>query len=186
VRIERLRTEHNVKVEWVHFPLHPDTPAEGRSLADLFAGRNVDRQAMHAQMKARMTAEGLPYGERTMTYNSRLAQELGKWADTQPGGEAIHDALFRAYFVDARDISKPAVLLEIVEQVGLSVDGAREVIEQRTFKGAVDADWELSRQYGITGVPTFVAGRYGVVGAQPYETLEQLVRKVATEGDAEG
>jgi predicted DsbA family dithiol-disulfide isomerase len=186
VRIEKLRTEHNVKVEWVHFPLHPETPAEGRSLADLFAGRNVDRQAMHAQMKARMTAEGLPYGERTMTYNSRLAQELGKWADTQPGGEAIHDALFRAYFVEARDISQPAVLLEIAGSVGLPTEGAREVLEKRTFQAAVDADWALSREYGITGVPTFVAGRYGVVGAQPYEALEQLVRKVASPGDAEG
>jgi predicted DsbA family dithiol-disulfide isomerase len=180
VRIERLRREHGVKIEWVHFPLHPETPAEGRALADLFAGRNRDLPAMHAQMKARMTAEGLPYGERTMTYNSRLAQELGKWADTQPGGEAIHDALFRAYFVEGRDISRPSVLLDIAEGVGLPVDGAREVLERRTFKDAVDADWALSREYGITGVPTFVAGRYGVVGAQPYEALEALVQKAAS------
>jgi len=186
VRIEKLKAEHHVKVEWVHFPLHPDTPAEGRSLADLFAGRNMDLKALHAQMKARMDAEGLPYGERAMTYNSRLAQELGKWADTQPGGEAIHGALFRAYFVEARDISQPAVLLDIARQVGLSVDAAREVLEKRTFKDAVDADWTLSRQYGVTGVPTFVAGRYGVVGAQPYEALVQLVQKTAPQGDAEG
>jgi predicted DsbA family dithiol-disulfide isomerase len=181
VRIEKLRAEHNVTIEWVHFPLHPETPAEGRSLDDLFRGRNVDRKAMHAQMKARMDAEGLPYGERSMTYNSRIAQELGKWADTQPGGEAIHDALFRAYFVEARDISRPDVLLEIVKAVGLPVDAARQVIEQRTFKDAVDADWKLSREYGITGVPTFVAGRYGVVGAQPYEALEALVKKARAE-----
>jgi len=185
VRIEKLKAEHHVKVEWVHFPLHPDTPAEGRSLEDLFAGRKVDRKAMHAQMKARMDAEGLPYGERTMTYNSRLAQELGKWAETQSGGDAIHDALFRAYFVEARDISQPAVLLDIVERVGLSVDGAREALETRTFKAAVDADWELSRRYGVTGVPTFVAGRNGVVGAQPYEALEELVREAATQEDGE-
>jgi predicted DsbA family dithiol-disulfide isomerase len=185
VRIEKLKAEHSVKVEWVHFPLHPETPAEGRSLADLFAGRQVDRKAMHAQMKARMDAEGLPYGERTMTYNSRLAQELGKWADTQPGGEALHDALFRAYFVEARDISQPAVLLDIVERLGLSVEGAREVLEKRTFEAAVDADWALSRQYGITGVPTFVVGRYGVVGAQPYEALEALVQKAGAAGDRE-
>jgi len=171
-----------VKIEWVHFPLHPETPAEGRSLADLFKGRNVDRAAMHAQMKARMDAEGLPYGERTMTYNSRLAQELGKWADTQPGGEALHDALFRAYFVDTRDISRPEVLLDIVAQLGLSVDAAREVLEQRTFRAAVDEDWALSRQYRITGVPTFVAGGYGVVGAQPYEALEKLVQEAAKQG----
>jgi predicted DsbA family dithiol-disulfide isomerase len=182
VRIEKLKAEHQVKVEWVHFPLHPETPAEGRSLAELFAGRNLDVKSLHAQMKARMDAEGLPYGERSMTYNSRLAQELAKWADTQPGGEAIHNALFRAYFVDARDISRPAVLLDIARQVGLSVDAAREVLEKRTFKDAVDADWNLSREYGITGVPTFVAGRDGVVGAQPYEALVQLVQKAAQDG----
>jgi predicted DsbA family dithiol-disulfide isomerase len=181
VRIERLKAEHDVKVEWVHFPLHPETPQEGRSLEQLFAGRNVDRKAMHAQMKARMDAEGLPYGERTMTYNSRLSQELGKWADTQPGGEAFHDAMFRAYFVDARDISQPAVLLDIAEKVGLPVEAARDVIEKRTFRDAVDEDWKLSREYGITGVPTFVAGRYGVVGAQPYEALVQLVTKARSE-----
>ena len=183
MRIEKLRTEHDVKIEWVHFPLHPETPPEGRALADLFAGRGPEpRKEMQAAMKARMDAEGLPYGERTHTYNSRLAQELGKWADTQPGGEAFHDAMFRAYFVDARDISRPEVLLEIVQQVGLPVDAAREVMEKRTFKEAVDADWTLSRQYGITGVPTFVAGRYGVVGAQPYEALVQLVQKARAEG----
>ena len=165
---------------------HPDTPAEGRALSKLFGGRDEDRRARHAQMKARMTAEGLPYGERTMTYNSRLAQELGKWADTQPGGEVLHDALFRAYFVETRDISQPAVLLDIAQRVGLSVDGAREVPDKRTFKDAVDADWALSRRYGITGVPTFVVGRNGVVGAQPYETLEELVRKAAPEGKAAG
>ena len=181
MRIEKLRTEHNVKVEWVHFPLHPETPPEGRALSALFGGREADRQARHEQMKARMTAEGLPYGERTMTYNSRLAQELGKWADTQPGGEAFHDAMFRAYFVEARDISQPAVLLEIAERVGLSGAGAREVLEKRTFKDALDEDWELSRQYGITGVPTFVVGDRGVVGAQPYEALEQLLKKAAGE-----
>ena len=169
----------------MHFPLHPETPAEGRALADLFAGRGLDLKAMHAQMKARMDAEGLPYGERTHTYNSRLSQELGKWADTQPGGEAFHDAMFRAYFVEARDISQPAVLLEIAQSVGLPIDAAREVLEKRTYRAAVDADWKLSREYGITGVPTFVVGRRGVVGAQPYEALEQLVTKVKAEGDAE-
>jgi predicted DsbA family dithiol-disulfide isomerase len=186
VRIEKLKAEQNVKVEWVHFPLHPETPMEGRALAKLFAGRSEEqRKAMHAQMKARMDAEGLPYGERTMTYNSRLAQELGKWADTQPGGEAIHDAFFRAYFVDTRDISNTDVMLEIVKEAGLSVDGAREVLEKRTFKDAVDADWKLSREYGITGVPTFVVGRQGVVGAQPYEVLEELVKDARSHGEAE-
>ena len=167
-----------MQVKWVHFPLHPDTPQSGRILEEMFAGRGYDIPKMQAQMRARMQAEGLPYGNRSMTYNSRLAQELGAWADTQPGGDAIHDALFRAYFVDVRNIGDPEVLIEIAAAVGLPADGARQVIEKRTHKAAIDADWDKSRQYGVTGVPTFVAGKHGVVGAQPYEALVELVRQV--------
>ncbi len=166
-----------MQVKWVHFPLHPDTPQAGRSLADMFAGRGYDIPKMQAQMRARMEAEGLPYGNRSMTYNSRLAQELGAWADTQPGGEAIHDALFRAYFVDGRNIGDREVLVGIAAATGLSAEGAREAIEKRTHQATIDADWEKSRQYGVTGVPTFVAGNQVVVGAQPYEALEDLVRQ---------
>ncbi len=128
----------------MHFPLHPETPAEGRSMADLYAGRNADPEAMYRRMKGLMDAEGLLYGRRTHTYNSRLAQELGKWADTQAGGAALHDALYRAYFVDARNIGDPGVLCELVGSVGLPAEEARAVLSERRFKDAVDQDWAKS------------------------------------------
>jgi predicted DsbA family dithiol-disulfide isomerase len=177
VRIEKLRETYDIEPVLVHFPLHPDTPAEGREMAGFYAQRGLDPEAMYQQMKARMDAEGLPYGRRTHTYNSRLAQELGKWADTQPGGGVIHDELYEAYFVDARNIGDPDILVEIAEKVGLDGTEARKVLDERRFKDAVDADWQKSAAYGVTGVPTFVAARYGVVGAQPYETLVQLVER---------
>ena len=93
MRIEKLRQAYDIEPVLVHFPLHPDTPAEGREMAGFYAQRGSDPEQMYQQMKVRMDAEGLPYGRRTHTYNSRLAQELGKWADTQPGGWAIHDKL---------------------------------------------------------------------------------------------
>jgi predicted DsbA family dithiol-disulfide isomerase len=141
----------------------------------MFKGREADAKERQTRMQGLMEAEGLPYGERTHTYNSRLAQELGKWADTQPGGEAIHDVLYMAYFVDGRNIGDAAVLVELAQSVGLSGEEARKVLDERSFKDEVDADWEKSRQFGVTGVPTFVSGGYGVVGAQPYEALAQLL-----------
>ena len=177
MRVEKLKQEFEVETVLVHFPLHPDSPLEGRSMAEFYASRNIDPEAAYARMKGLMDAEGLPYGRRTHTYNSRLAQELGKWADTEPGGEAIHDALYKAYFVEARNIADPDILVEIAQSVGLPGEEARAVLTERRFKDAVDADWAKSRQWGVTGVPTFVAARYGVVGAQPYEVLEQLLDK---------
>jgi predicted DsbA family dithiol-disulfide isomerase len=160
----------------MYFPLHPDTPAEGLLLKDLFTGRGFDLETMHRRMQGLMADEGLPYGHRTHTYNSRLAQELAKWADSQPGFEAIHDALYRAYFVDGRNIGDLEVLVQIAASVGLPAQDAREVLVQRRFKAAVDSDWQSARRYGVTGVPTFIADNAKVVGAQPYETLAQLIR----------
>jgi len=175
VRIERLRQTYAIEIIFRHFPLHPDTPTAGLTLEQLFAGRGFDLQAAQAKMAALMQREGLPYGQRNMTYNSRLAQELAAWANTQPRGDRIHDALFRAYFVDGLNLAKPAVLIGVAEAVGLSSEAAREVIDLRAFKEAVDGDWQRSRALGVTGVPTFVCDGRGVVGAQPYKALEQLV-----------
>lgn len=170
-------------MKWVHFPLHPETPQEGGALTDLFSDRSPEQiEAQQAQMRGLMEQEDLPYGKRTHTYNSRLAQEIGAWADTQKGGEVMHDALYKAYFVETKNIGDPDVLLEIVEANGLPVEDARKVLEERTFKDAVDEDWRKSHQYGVTGVPTFVAAGHGVVGAQRYETLEKFLESVgATE-----
>ena len=177
MRVEKLKAAYDIETVLVHFPLHPDTPAEGQSMAQSYARRGIDPEEAYQRMKQLMDAEGLPYGRRTHTYNSRLAQELGKWADTQPGGEAIHDRLYKAYFVEAKNLADIDLLVGIAASVGLPEDEARAVLDERRFKDAVDADWAKSHQYGVTGVPTFVAGGYGVVGAQPYEVLEQLVQK---------
>ena len=176
MRIDKLKRDFQIDVEWVFFPLHPDTPLEGRTLEDLFAGRNLDLESMHARMQSLMEAEGLPYNERTHTFNSRLAQELGKWADTQPGGDAVHDALYRAYFVEGLNIGNVDVLVEKAVSAGLSGEEARQVLIERRFQDAVDRDWSRSKFLGVRGIPTFASGMDLLVGAQPYEMLERFVR----------
>jgi predicted DsbA family dithiol-disulfide isomerase len=168
-RVARLSQEFELEVQWVYFPLHPDTPKEGLLLSELFAGRNFDLEASHARLKGLMTAEGLQFNQRTHTFNSRLAQELAKAFD------AVRDPLYKAYFEQARNIGDLEVLVDIGQSVGISERAARTVLTERTFKEAVDADWERARRYGITGVPSFVAGKQKLTGAQPYEVLKQLV-----------
>ncbi len=121
-----------------------------------------------------MEAEGLPYGDRQRTFNSRLAQELGKYGD-QRGVPQIHDALYRAYFVDGLNLAEPDVLASAAAAVGIPAEEARQVLARRTMRAAVDADWVRSSTLGISGVPTFVVDGQRLVGAQPYEVLEQFV-----------
>jgi len=171
-----LQKEYEIQVRWTAFPLHPETPEEGLDLEELFAGRSMDVKQMMARLKQVADTVGLPFGERKKTYNSRLAQELGKWAESQGQGEEFHKAVFHAYFVDGKNIGKIPELIELARSVGLSGEEARAVLEARTFKKAVDLDWARAYRWGVTGVPTFIMNRQGVVGAQPYEVLEQLLR----------
>jgi len=116
----------------------------------------------------------LPFGERKMTFNSRLAQELGKWAEDQDRGDAFHHAVFLAYFQRGENIARLPVLLQICSIVGLDPVAAQAVLDQRAYREAVDRDWQRSRQMGITAVPTFVINGQQLVGAQSYAALEGM------------
>jgi predicted DsbA family dithiol-disulfide isomerase len=176
--MEKLRGVYDIEFRYTLFPLHPETPDEGVSLEKLFAGRSIDIAASQARLAKLMAEEGLPYNNvRSMTYNSRLAQELAKWAETKPGGDAVHNALYRAYFVDGLNIALVDNLLRVVRQLGLPEDEAREALSARLFREAVDQDWRRSHEVGVTAVPTFIAGKRGLVGAQSYEALERLVKE---------
>ena len=161
-------------LRWTAFPLHPETPEEGRSLEDLFAGRLVDIPAMLAKLNATADSLGLPFGTRTMTYNSRRALELGKWAEARGYGEAFHMAVFKAYFAEGLNIALPEVLVDLAQGCGLDPGQARQALGERSFRQAVDDDWARSRRLHITAVPTFKMEARQLVGAQPYEALERL------------
>ncbi len=157
----------------IYFPLHPETPEGGITLEELFPGRNLN--PMKENIKRLMREAGLEYGERSHTFNSRLAQELGKWADTQNKKSEIHDLIYRAYFVEGKNISDMNELLKIAETAGFDRTSAKEILEERSFKLIVDEDWKKSRELGIAGVPTFQNKQHLLVGCQPYEILEHFV-----------
>ena len=164
-----------MSIKWVQFPLHPETPQEGLSLEELFAGRDLDIPAIQEHLKELMRLEELPYGNRTHTYNSRLAQELSKWGERFSESSMLNQKIFEAYFVDGQNLADQDLLAKLAGKAGLSKKEATEVLENRVYQEAVDIDWMRSRQIGISGVPAFVMGKYGISGAQSHEMLERFV-----------
>jgi predicted DsbA family dithiol-disulfide isomerase len=177
VRIDRLKSYYEIEVRWVAFPLHPETPEEGRTLEDLFKGRAVDMDGMKSRLKQAANEAGLPMGEREKTFNSRLAQELAKWAESKGAGDEFHKAVFHAYYVDGKNIGKIDELAGIAESINLSAREARSVLETRTYKEAVDTDWSRCRTLGVNAVPTFMVNDRRVVGAVGYEVLERFIKE---------
>jgi predicted DsbA family dithiol-disulfide isomerase len=133
-------------------------------------------QAMADRMHKAAAIFGVPFNGTMMIYNSRMAQELTLWAESKNKGEDLHSAIFKAYFVDAKNISSIPVLQELATSVGLSKDEAAEVLAKGNFKAAVDADWDLSSELRIRAVPTFVMNQDRLVGAQHYEALELMMK----------
>ena len=181
MRIEQLRKNYEIEVRWIAFPLHPETPEEGLTLEELFAGRSIDVEKIMSRLKKVAEELDLPLGKRKKTYNSRLAQELGKWVESKGRGDLFNEALFRAYFVDGENIGKVDVLAALAKSIGLPEGEARSVLESRTLKEAVDSDWSRSHSLGVTAVPTFSIDGRVVVGFQAYEVLEKFVRACGAE-----
>jgi predicted DsbA family dithiol-disulfide isomerase len=144
-------------------------------LSELFAGRELDLMAMQATLSQRAGAEGLPLAIRSRTCNSRLAQELGKWAESQGRGDPFRRAVYRAYFVEGRNIGLFDELMRISESVGLPVKEARGILAAGSFAPVVDADWERARESGITAVPTHLCGGKRLVGFGSYEDFLRLI-----------
>ncbi len=144
-------------------------------LEQLFANSPVDIEEIIRHLRKTATELGLPFGKREKTYNSRLSQELGLWAESKNKGDVFHTAVFKSYFVDGKNIAKIPVLVDLAASVELPGEEAAAVLATRAFKAAVDADWNLSREKAITAVPTFVINQDKYVGAQPYEMLVKLM-----------
>ena len=174
MRTDKLRKEFGLEFRWSVFPLHPDTPDEGQELTELFAGR-YDIEAMMQRCKQVAGELNLPFGDRTRTYNSRRAQELGKWAEGQGVGDAFHMEIYRAYFVDGLNIAKPDILAQITESVGLDPDKALKVIDKRSYAAHVDDDWQRASELGVTAVPTSIYRQQALVGFQAYASYRQLI-----------
>jgi predicted DsbA family dithiol-disulfide isomerase len=164
-------------VRWLPFQLNPGMPKEGVPRAEYRKAKfgSVERSR---ELDARVIAEGRSEGiefafdriERTP--NTTAAHELINLAQENSLGNAVVDALFRAYFEEAKDIGDPQVLAEIAAQCGVKgwPGKARDVSKLE----------EEVRELGISAVPTFIFERKsGVSGAHPAETLAQAMRDAA-------
>jgi predicted DsbA family dithiol-disulfide isomerase len=166
----------DLKISWLPFQLNPGMPEEGMSRAEYRKAKfgSLERSR---QLDARVIAEGRSEGiefafdriERTP--NTLAAHRLIAVSSDQT---KVVDALFRAYFEEARDVGDPAVLADIAAQC--AVEGWPERAPD------VSALEEDVRAMGITAVPTFIFDRRsGISGAYPAETLAGAIREASGE-----
>ena len=177
--LESLKGEVEARIEWLPFQLNPGMPAGGMARADYRRqkfGSLEKGRALDARVAQEGAGEGIAFAFERMqrTPNTVAAHRLIDLAQKQGKGDAVVDALFRAYFEEAKDIGDEAVLQAIAD--GAAVSGWPEKKDEETVKEKE----ERVRDLGISGVPTFIFNETsGLSGAYPPEMLAQAIREAA-------
>ena len=175
--MEQLEEHYDVAIEWHSFELHPagSPPISPERQARIQAGRPLLQKRAREQY-------GLEMNPGPLETDSRPALVLEKYAQTQGKGATFHVAAMRAYWEQGQAIGDTAVLRAIAGEVGLNTKDFEQILTSEGFNEQVDADIEMAREYGLTGVPALIfADHYLVTGAQPYQVLKQIVERVIDE-----
>jgi predicted DsbA family dithiol-disulfide isomerase len=98
--------------------------------------------------------------------------QLGKAHGIQ---DAVIERLYRAYFTEQRSVFDRESLVTFAKEVGLDETEVRDALEQDAYADAVTADIREARSLGVSGVPFFVIGRYGVSGAQGTDVFAEAL-----------
>jgi len=185
-----------VEATWLPYELHPDVPAQGMSFEEYFPPSYLTRIAA-APYVAMAEQEGLVMkrGGRLINsrlalaalINSRLALAAAEFARDHDRFEAMHKALFKAYWERTADLASLDHLKRIGAEQGLDADELGAALEEGRYEELLDANRREAVQVGINAIPAHVFGmRFLVMGAHPFEILKQVAERVESEPPANG
>lgn len=176
--------DHPFAIEWHPFQLNPDMPREGMDrrtyLERKFGGKEGAVRA-YAPVVEHAANAGLSINFEAMerTPNTLDAHRLIHWAGIERKQTEAVDALFDAYFVQARDIGDHDVLSDIADSIGMDASVVRRLLGSDADAEDIQKRDAHSRQMGISSVPTFiVAQQHAVPGAQPPDLWIKVIQEL--------
>ena len=176
--------DHPFTIEWHPFQLNPDMPAGGMDrrayLEGKFGGKEGAVRA-YAPVVEHAEKAGLKIDFEGMkvTPNTLDAHRLIHWAGIEGKQTAAVSALFKAYFVETRDIGDHEVLADIADGIGMDASVVLRLLESDADRDDIAKRDAHSRKMGISSVPTFiVANQHAVPGAQPPELWANVISEL--------
>lgn len=162
------------RVEWLPLEIRPP----GKPLVD---PHEAGWAEMTATLQREASALEIPYTPPSFVPRTRKAMELALHAmetsehsdgqESSGSGEesvfpTLHGALFRAHFVEGRDLGRVDVLVAIAEEAGMDGPECRTVLGVDRFRPVVESMRAELVGEGIRGVPTLIDGEIRLEGFQ--------------------
>jgi predicted DsbA family dithiol-disulfide isomerase len=177
-RIEQLRQEFDVEVEWRPFELHPETPTSGARLDGRLGGaararayeQNILGIARDSSIDMRMPM---------VIANSHRALEAAEFAREHGGFDALHAGLFASYFEEGRDIGDVDVICDVARTCGVDDQRLRQSLADETYAARIDEITDAARGDEILSTPTFIfPGGFRLIGGQEYAVFQSVTRRL--------
>lgn len=181
LRMEKLRDEYDLDIDWRFLEIHPDNPAEGRPLSEL--GYPPEHWKVLMANLARMAEEeGVALAERTFTTNSRNALKLAQAVrEHQPAVfEGLNRALYEAYFLRRENLGDPGILRAVAGACGVDGDLADRAWNERRYDEVLADNQQSAARLGIGGTPAYVFGDEVHSGAIPVHMLREAASRAAS------
>jgi predicted DsbA family dithiol-disulfide isomerase len=161
--------------------IYDDGQTHAERLAKKFGTSPAQIETMHERMRGMGREDGIEFHfDRVRGGNTFDAHRIIRLGLERGIQGAVKERLMKAYFTDGEPIGDPETLVRVAGDVGLRGDEVRDVLGSDRYTAEVRADEAKAQELGITGVPFFVlAGKLGVSGAQPIDTLVQALAQAA-------
>jgi predicted DsbA family dithiol-disulfide isomerase len=173
-------------IEWIPFFLNKDTPAEGYDLEEYINSKYGPGVAAQAGMRLDQAGRkvGIAFNKARRIVNTTNSHRLMEYVNQNYGfeiGDKVMENVFKAYFEEARDISRADVLVDCVSSVDIDKDSIRTFLQSDLLKKEIDEQDRRNKVSRINGVPFFIflnqnGEKIGSLsGAQPPEVLEEIL-----------
>lgn len=187
--LEKFEARDSVRVVWHAFELDPSAPRQNppgpyaERLAKKYGSSVREAQARIDNLVSIAKADGLDLDFEHVrpgnTFDAHRVLHYAKEVGLQGG---LKEQLLRGYLSEGEAIGESEVVLRLATRAGLDADRVSSILSSDTYAREVRADEAEAQRLGIRGVPFFVmAGRYGLSGAQPAETLLRALNQAWTE-----
>ncbi|WP_131193990.1 DsbA family oxidoreductase [Lichenihabitans psoromatis] len=181
------RADDTITVRWHPFQLDPTIPVGGLDRHDYMVKKfgSAERiDEIHGRLTEAGRGEGLEFAfdRITRSVNTLDAHRVLHWAAAAGVQDAVAEALFRAYFVDGRDIGSPVVLADLAASAGLNGAEVAEALAGSRDIDLIQAEIAQAVRIGVSGVPFFIfAQSFAVSGAQAADVLATAIDRARAE-----